>query len=476
MAAETSLSFIPSLMGADIREKSQALLEIILALPAKKVDKSYPAQFLSGQADQAVNASLHATGYDSLVTAIADPSGLFYIHYALSPDSLSLDLSRGDHITNVKTGLLLTDSEGKTAYQGIRNTEIKLAAQELKQLCDSRFQLDDAFPAIPGRYTLNLNMENQAGKEFFTLEKTITVPESGYPWMSSPILARKVEKNVPESEGRLAFLIGNQHIFPSLDRIFSKDDQMNVFIQLRGLEKAAMDSSILEINIFCEDRKLLNIQKKLNEYDDIEAIFEEFDLADLPMGSYRLNARLVDETGVKIIAKQETFSIAEKAHKIWALSLDVPPPSDPRLAFMLGMQYLNRNDRDMAYQYLSQAHKGDKSAFEYAMALARVLSTREEWPTMIEVLEPFSRMGRRNFELCVFLGRAFQHTEQYDRAVSQYLRAISYRGYITNVLNDLGECYVELGSTERAVWAWEKSLEMRPDQQELKQRLAVLKK
>ena len=95
---------------------------------------------------------------------------------------------------------------------------------------------------------------------------------------------------------------------------------------------------------------------------------------------------------------------------------------------------------------------------------------------MIEVLEPFSHMGRRNFELYVFLGRAFQQTGQFDQAVTQYLRAISNRGYITSVLNDLGECYVELGSLERAIWAWEKSLEMRPDQQELKQKLENLKK
>ena len=477
LAAETSLSFIPSLMGSEIREKSQALLEVIFALPGKKVDKRYPVQFLSGQADQAVNASLHSTGYDSLVTAIIDPSGLFYIHYALSPESFSLDLSRGNHVTNVKTSLLLTDSEGKTAYQGVRNTEIKLAAQELKQLSDARFQLHDAFPAIPGRYTLNLIMENQAGKEFFSLEKTITIPQSGYPWMSAPILARKMEKNVPGSDIRLAFLAGNHHIIPSLDHIFSPDDKMYTFIQMRGLEKTALDSSVLEINIVQEDRKMMGIQKVLNQYDDIEGIVEEFVLADLPAGMYRLNARLADKSGIELLAKQETFSIAMSPHQnIWPLSLDVPQPSDPRLAFMLGMQYLNRNDREMAYQYLSQAQKGDKGAFEYAMALARVLSTREEWPTMIEVLEPFSRMGRRNFELYVFLGRAFQETGQYSQAVTQYLSAISNRGYITSVLNDLGECYVELGSLERAIWAWEKSLEVRPDQQELKQKLENLKK
>ena len=125
------------------------------------------------------------------------------------------------------------------------------------------------------------------------------------------------------------------------------------------------------------------------------------------------------------------------------------------MAFILGMQYLNRNDRDMARQYLAQAHKGDRSSFEYAMAFSRILSSLKEWENLIAALEPFGNTGRRNFELAVFLGRAYQSTGRFSDAITQFLRAISYRGYITNVLNDLGQCYVETGNTERAIWAWQ---------------------
>jgi GWxTD domain-containing protein len=475
-AAETSLSFIPSLKGSAAREESKALLDSIFAFPASLIDNGYPARFLEGQAEQPVNSSLHSEGQNNLVRVLLDPIGLFYIHYAISPEHLSLILSRGNHLTNIKTSLLLTDSGGNTAYQGVRNRPVELTNGEVKRICDARFQLQDAFPAIPGRYTLNLIMENQAGREFLSMEQAITVPESGFPWMSSPVLSNKVERVANSNDGRVAFLVGDTRIYPATDHIFKPEKPLFVFLQLRGVESDLADEAILEISLLEGDRSLQTSRKSLKEYSDLGAIVEAFEMTPLPQGEYSLDARLVNGSGTVLLQRREAFSIAGKDRDVWALSLDVPQPSDPRLAFMVGMQYLNRNERDMAYQYLSQAHKGNKGSFEYAMAFARVLSTRDEWPSMIETLEPFAGAGRRNFELSVYLGRAYQNTDQYDRAITQYLRAISYRGYITNVLNDLGQCYVEVGNTDRAIWAWEKSLELRPGQEDLKKKLEELKK
>jgi len=43
------------------------------------------------------------------------------------------------------------------------------------------------------------------------------------------------------------------------------------------------------------------------------------------------------------------------------------------------------------------------------------------------------------------------------------------------VLNAIGTCYVQLGDTEEARTAWEKSLEISPNQQEIKKKLESLK-
>lgn len=475
--AETCLSFIPS-ANRSSRPELQALLKNISSFPYSMVDPGYPAGFLSGQAqaEQAVNTSLHDVGSQSLIRVLLDPSGLFYVHYGLSPEQLSLVLSRGNHITNIKTSLLLSNQAGETALQEVRDTKLELTSDEIGHLCDARFQMYDAFPAIPGRYTLNLILENQAGKEFFSLEKSLTIPESGYPWMSVPVLTKNIIKNASAGNHRLPFSSGDFHFYPSLDQEFSSSDRMHAFLQLRGLESASSRNALLEIIITQNGQKSMEIRKGLKEYNDLESIVEEFDLSSLSAGKYQLEARLVEAGGEEILKQNQPFSIINNPQKIWIFPLDIPLPEDPRMAFILGMQYLNRNDREMAYQYLAQANKNNRDSYEYGMAFARVLSTRNEWTTMIEVLEPFSRRGRKSFELAVFLGRAYQNNKQYENAATQFLRALSYRGYVTSVLNDLGECYILMGNTERALWAWEKSLEMRPGQSALKKKLENLKK
>ncbi|TET70087.1 MAG: tetratricopeptide repeat protein [Candidatus Aminicenantes bacterium] len=44
------------------------------------------------------------------------------------------------------------------------------------------------------------------------------------------------------------------------------------------------------------------------------------------------------------------------------------------------------------------------------------------------------------------------------------------------LLNSLGECYYRLGSEDEALAAWEKSLEINPNQPEIKKKIKAIKK
>lgn len=475
-AAEAFLTLTPSEIGPESRRNSHALLEAIVSFPLKKVDSNYISEFLENQSNLDLNYSLHPMEVASDISVLRDPEGIFFIHYALSPENISLDLFRGEYFTNLRTTILLTDADGKTAYQGERNNLVELIGDELYLLKGSRFVLADALPAIPGRYTLNLLFENQASREYAAFEKTVYVPESQSPWMTPLILAKKVWASPSKKQNGLAYQTGNIRIFPAMENAFFSKDSFNVLFQLFGFEKNKLGKYKVEFSILRDKEKISDIEKRLDEYSDQSTILQEFSLGNLPEGKYEVTATLNDENGSELFSRRAAFSISAVFSEIWYAAQSVPQATDPSLAYILGMQYLNRNDRDMAYEKLSQAHDGDKSSFEYALALARVLSTRDEWDTMAEVLEPFSRQGRRNFELSVYLGRAFQNTGQYEKAVSHYLQAISYRGFVVNVLNSLGECYLETGNTERALWAWEKSLELRPGQNDLKMKVDRLKK
>ncbi|MDH5386360.1 MAG: tetratricopeptide repeat protein, partial [Candidatus Aminicenantes bacterium] len=62
-----------------------------------------------------------------------------------------------------------------------------------------------------------------------------------------------------------------------------------------------------------------------------------------------------------------------------------------------------------------------------------------------------------------------------DKAIDIFDKALSHYGLNVNLLNSLGECYFQLGSLEGALAAWEKSLEINPDQPEIQKSVKVIK-
>jgi len=91
------------------------------------------------------------------------------------------------------------------------------------------------------------------------------------------------------------------------------------------------------------------------------------------------------------------------------------------------------------------------------------------------VLLPFHEKQKDDFNLNFYLGAASQNLEEYEEAVGYYQKALSQRGDVVAVLNSIGECHLALDNQDQAVQAWEKSLEINPNQEEVKLRLAALK-
>jgi tetratricopeptide (TPR) repeat protein len=57
-----------------------------------------------------------------------------------------------------------------------------------------------------------------------------------------------------------------------------------------------------------------------------------------------------------------------------------------------------------------------------------------------------------------------------------YNQAVSVFGVNTDLLNSLGECYIQTGNTQEALLALEKSLEIEPGQERIQELVRSLKK
>jgi tetratricopeptide (TPR) repeat protein len=75
----------------------------------------------------------------------------------------------------------------------------------------------------------------------------------------------------------------------------------------------------------------------------------------------------------------------------------------------------------------------------------------------------------------IILGQSCQNLGEFGQAISYYKDYLSYYGTNLQVLNSIGECYYRVGNKEEALIAWEKSLELNPKQEKLKNLVRSIK-
>ena len=101
---------------------------------------------------------------------------------------------------------------------------------------------------------------------------------------------------------------------------------------------------------------------------------------------------------------------------------------------------------------------------------------RAEYPKAIQVLTPF--LGRAQgikYEMYMLAGDVFRKSGEFAKAVEVLNVAISHYGVNASVLNAIGESYLGLGKLAEALAAFEKSLQLSPDQPEVRKKVERLK-
>jgi GWxTD domain-containing protein len=474
--AEASLSNIPGRWGPEQRLPSVILIRDVETYPHKKVDDEYAYEFLEHKEIVEVSYSVHYMGNLSKVSVLQDPSGVFFVNFIIVPDSMSVDLYNDKYVTNIKESIRLTDTREKTIFQGERTVPIELRKQELKMLEKSSFHLFDSFPLISGDYKFAFLLENTVTKEFTSFEKNISVPEIGALQMSTLTFARKVNRDSPYSQEHRSFQLGNLQIYPSVNNTFLSQDTLYLFFQIYGLNPKLKEEGLLEYVIYSEGKVVQTKRRNIDEYATGRDFLEEISLDALAPGIYTIEVSLIDQEKQRLLSERDVFSITTKAFPgTWIVAQTNPPAGDPYYPFVLGNQYLMKGDVLSARDNLAKAHAGKPDSLDYALNYTRVLITLKEYEKVRDILLPFEKEGKVSFGLFYTLGKASMELDKFEDAIIFYQSALSQRGDIVEVLNAIGECYLNLGNLEQTLRAWDKSLEINPKQLNLKKRVKDLR-
>jgi len=477
--AQVSLSLIPGESAPFGRPSlaSDMLLQNIYKVPQKNLKDRYAEKFLMYKDIVEVDYTANYIDNDHSVKILKDPSGIYFVHYVVELMRFSVQQYEDKYSTHLKVNGNVSDLEGKTIDQYERSISVELNETEAKNIFYRPFDLYDMFPLIPGTYRFSIIVKNEVSKEFTTLEKDIIIPgDDSTLKMSSLVLGYKMEHH-PSKSNRLApFKIGPDQIYHQPKQIFHPQDKLFLAFQILGLTSDLEQRGQLRFAFIKGNEPFLSLTKKVNEYQDRMNFIQEFSLQKFPPGYYRINVILLDNDH-EVLLEGENFEITSATilPRPWVHSKTLSPPDDPAYSFILGRQFFSKGEIDKARVKFETAYQKKPDYLDYAVGLARAYFALKNYTKTKQILLSFKNLDEIPYQVYFLLGKSHQALGELDQAVSFYNEAISHFGINMYLLNSLGECYYRLGAEDEALAAWEKSLEINPNQPEIEKRVKVIK-
>jgi GWxTD domain-containing protein len=474
--AEAAWSSFPGRGDPTDALPSNVLIEEVQSYPYKKINDEYALEFLETREIVEVSYSVNYINNLSEVNIIQDDSGMFFLNYAIEPDTLSVDIFNNNYFANLKVSARVSDLKGKTIYQHARDFPIELEKKQLEQIGRRPFNLHDFFPLNPGNYKIDLLLENTVSKEFTSLEKSVYVPATSILMMSPLLLSNKVLEDPTYSEQGKAFQVGELQIYPSLHGQFYQKGTMSVFFQVFGMNPEVKENGTVEITVLHEGNPVHTQTHAAKELSGDKSYLLELSLDKFLPDMYQVEVSLKDGDTTLLPSKTKSFTVTkDPIPEPWIVAQFSPPIGDPMYAYLLGNQLINEERIEEACDMLGKAYTGKPDELDYALAYGRTLLISEEFAEAKQILSPFAERNTESYALFYYLGKSSQEVETFEEAISYYHRALVLRGNTAEVLNSLGVCYYEIDDKEQAVLAWEKSLEVNPDQEKIKTLIEAVK-
>jgi len=451
--------------------------QMIPTAPHEKVKDAYAEKLLKYKDFIEVDYSANYIDNNALVRVIQDKSNMFFVHYLIEPSKFSIEHIGDQYYSNFEVTGKVSDLEGKTVYQYDRSVPIKLNQNQLDNIREKLFSFQDLFPLVEGNYKFDVLMRNTISKEFTSFEVSFTIPEDSSLILSDLTLANRIVEDSKYKGKNKPLLIGGTQLVPSPRNDFSKNETLYLFFQIFGLTEEMSAQGTLEYSLFKEEEKIHSFSKKIADYPDKTYFLEEFPLANYSPAHYKIRVALLDDNNKEVLFSQSYFyiSLQPTVPRPWVLSFPMPSSDDPLYANILGLQYQNKGELQKAHSMLEEAVRKQPQSAKYGLDFARLLSAEKEYLKVKEIALPFLK-EQEKYEFLSVLGQSCQALGEYAEAVAYYKDYLTRFGTNLQILNSIGECYYRLGNMEDALIAWEKSLEINPNQEDLKKTVESIKR
>jgi len=458
---------------------SDMLIQRIETLPSRTVKDGYARKFLEYKDIVDVEYSANFIDSAGLVKVFREGAGPYFVHYALEPERLSVNQFERKTYTTLKVNGRVSTLDGRLVYQYDKTVAVDMPEAQLDELLRSPFNLHDVFPLVAGDYRLSVLIKNEASKEFMTIEQSLRVPQSGKAvQLTQPLLGYKVSRSDAAPRKIRAFQIGPYQVFCQPGRVFTVQDTLAIVFQLNDLPEDTVRTGRVRLTILKDGQPFREVTRAPSEYADLPNALETIPLADFPPAHYNVKVSLL-AGGAEVVSADEEFDLtfAPTLGRPWYSSRVLPGPDDPVYDQIAGVQLLNLGRYPEARASLEAALLERPDSPEAAFTLARVFMALSEPRSAVRVLAPLlARPGGVPYEVYTLSGEAFMKSGDFAEALKVLDQAVSQYGVNASVLNAIGRSYLGLSKFEEALASFEKSLQLSPDQPEIRNKVDELKK
>lgn len=312
-----------------------------------------------------------------------------------------------------------------------------------------------------------------------SIEQAVRIPQSGVAvQMSQPVLGYKVTRVDPAQRKIKAFKIGPYQIYCQPGRLFTAGDTLSIGFQLNGLSGDLAQNGLVRIAFFKEDKPFREITRKPSEYQDLPDALEQVALADFPPAHYTVRVSVL-KAGAEVVSAGEEFDMTYAAAlpRPWYHSRVLPAADDPIYDLITGAQLFNLGRYDEALVFQDKAHRARPDSVEAAYGLAQVYAALGRYPLAVELLSPFlAKTPAPAYEIYVLAGEVLRKSGDFGKAVEVLDQAVAHYGVNASILNAMGESYLGLGKRAEALASFEKSLQLSPEQPEVRKKVEDLRR
>jgi GWxTD domain-containing protein len=479
--AAVSLTLIPGDSTGVDRPSMATEIMLSQSIPAsgyQKVKDDYAEKLLRYKDIIEVDYTANYITSESVMGVFRDARGQAFVHLAIEPSRLNFETTSDGYRADMEIEGRITDAANpaRTIYQFNRSVPLNVNDSQLAAMRGKLFSYQDIFPLIPGRYRLNVLWKNKVSKEFASTEAEILVPKPDEFALQAPVLGNKADKASRYRGMTKAFLLNDIQITPSPRNDFQQSDTLSVFSQMVNAPEDVRSGGTIEYAVLRDGQVFKSFVRTVSEIPGGTNLYEEIPLADFPAAQFVLRITIRDAARRTRLTAQANFYITPmlSLSRPFVISLPHAASNEPDSLHILGSEYMAAEDVAKAKPLLEAAYRQNPAKALYALDYARLLMRTKEYAAVLSVSAPFLGDDRK-WDFLQIAAQAHQASGELEPAILRYKEYLIHFGTNIEVLNAIGECYFNLGNAPEALVAWERSLQINPNQPELKERVKTLK-